>query len=287
MVMTRRLLLVMGQSNALGVCVAANVNNYTNFATPVAAIPYVSRGLNSADPPSADVLDPASGVRSLGPRLISLGGSFGVGTCGPEVSMGKDLHRMMPNEWAVGLIGIDGSSMDRWKPTTTYPTGGPPFWNAAEGDSILYDTIDDIQRKTQSSLRRGAVAWLQGTSDALSGALAAAYLTNVNALFDQMGARYCAAAGDLCISVDRISQRFIDNFEGGVPDGPTVRTAETTFVAANPRRRALINTDDLELRDNAHFADNSYATVGVRHAAAIFRMVGGGGGMIGAGIGLR
>lgn len=189
---------------------------------------------------------------------------------------------MMPNEWAVGLIGIDGSSMDRWKPSTTYPTGGPPFWN-----ETMLDTIEDIQRKTQSSLRRGAVMWLQGTSDALSGALAAAYLTNINALFDQIGARYCAAASDLCISVDRISQQFIDNFEGGVPDGPAVRAAETAFVAAEPRRRALINTDDLALVDNAHFADNSYATVGVRHAAAIFRMVGGAGGMIGAGIGIR
>lgn len=282
MVMTRRLLLVMGQSNALGVCVAANVNNYAGFATPNANIPYVSRGLTGGDPPGGDVLDPASGVRSLGPRLISLGGSFGVGTCGPEVSMGKELHRLMPNEWAVGLIGVDGSNMDRWKPTTTYPNTGPPFWHAT-----MLDQIDDIQTKTQSSLRRGAVAWFQGTSDAIDG-IESDYLTNINAMFGAIGAKYCATASDLCISVDRISQQFIDNF-GSPADvgGPVVRAAETSFVAAKPSRRALINTDDLALRDNAHFADNSYATVGVRHAAAIFRLVGGAGGMIGPGIGLR
>lgn len=198
--------------------------------------------------------------------------------------MGKELHRMMPNEWAVGQIWIDSSSMDKWKPTTVYPNTGPPFWHAT-----MLAQIEDIQRKTQSSLRRGAVAWLQGTSDAIGG-IESAYLTNMNALFGAIGARYCANADDLVISVDRISQLFIDNF--GAPantGGPVVRTAETTFVAAKPSRRALINTDDLALRvDNAHFADNSYATVGVRHAAAIFQLIAsGGGGMVGPSIGLR
>lgn len=284
MVMTRRLLLVMGQSNAGGLCVAANVNNYTNFATPDANIPFVSRGRTAGDPAGADVLDPVSGVRGLGPRLISMGGSIGTGTCGPEVSCGKELHRLMPNEWAVGQIWVDASDMDKWKPTTTYPAAGPPYWHA-----MMLDQIEDIQRKTQSSLRRGAVLWAQGTSDALSAGLAAAYTTNINALFNAIGSRYCANATDLLVSVDRISQLFIDNFVGAAADGPTVRAAETAFVAAKPSRRALVNTDDLALRvDNAHFADNSYATMGVRHAAAIFRLImSGGGGMLGAGIGIR
>jgi hypothetical protein len=282
MVMTRRLLLVMGQSNAGGLCVAANVNNYANFATPDANIPFVSRGLLAADPPNGDVLDPVSGVRGLGPRLISMGGSLGVGTCGPEVSMGKELHRMMPNEWAVGQIWIDSSDMDKWKPTTVYPNTGPPFWHAT-----MLAQIEDIQRKTQSSLRRGAIAWLQGTSDALSAPLAASYLTNITALFSAIGARYCANASDLVISVDRLSQVSIT--AGAVTDGPAVQTAEASFVAVKPSRRALINEDDLALRvDNLHFADNSYATVGVRHAAAIFQLIAAGaGGMVGPSIGLR
>jgi hypothetical protein len=284
MVMTRRLLLVKGQSNAGGLCIAANVNNYANFATPDAAIPFVSRGLLSGDPPGGDVLDPASGVRSLGPRLISMGGSLGVGTCGPEVSMGKELHRLMPNEWAVGQIWIDSSNMDKWKPSTVYPNTGPPFWHEQ-----LLDQIEDIQLKTRSSLRRGAIAWFQGTSDAIDG-IEDDYLTNITDMFTAIGERYCDDPDDLVISVDRISQQFIDNF--GSPaetGGPVVRAAETSFVAAKPSRRALINTDDLELRvDNAHFADNSYATVGVRHAAAIFQLVASsGGGMVGPSIGLR
>lgn len=285
--MTRRLLLVMGQSNAGGLCIAANVNNYTNFGTPDASIPFVSRGLLSSvgdAPAGGDVLDPISGVRGLGPRLISMGGSLGVGTCGPEVSCGKELHRMMPNEWAVGQIWIDASDMNKWKPSTTYPNTGPPFWHAS-----MLAQIDSIQLKTQSSLRRGGVLWAQGTSDALSGALAAAYPTNVDAMFNAIGARYCATATDLLISVDRISQQFIDNFSGAATDGPTIRAAETAFVAAKPTRRALVNTDDLALRvDNAHFADNSYATMGVRHAAAIFQLIAAssGSGMVGVGIGL-
>lgn len=282
MVMTRRLLLVMGQSNAGGLCIAANVNNYTNFATPDPNIPFVSRGLLSGDPPGGDVLDPVSGVRGLGPRLISMGGSLGVGTCGPEVSCGKELHRMMPNEWAVGQIWIDASDMDKWKPSTVYPNTGPPFWHAT-----MLAQIEDIQTKTQSSLRRGAVLWSQGTSDALSAPLAGAWLTNVTALYSAGGARYCASADDLIIAVDRISQATID--AGAVTQGPTVRAAQTSFVAAKPARRALVNSDDLALRvDNLHYADNSYATMGVRHAAAIFAMIAGGsGGLMGPGMGLR
>lgn len=281
MVMTRRLLLVMGQSNAGGLCIAANVNNYANFATVDTNIPFVSRGLLSGDPPGGDVLDPVSGTRGLGPRVISMGGSLGTGTCGPEVSCGKELHRMMPNEWAVAQIWIDASDMDKWKPSTVYPNTGPPFWHAT-----MLSTIESIQTKTQSSLRRGAVLWAQGTSDALSAPLASAYLTNVTALFNAIGARYCTTATDLLISVDRISQASID--AGAVTQGPTVRAAQTSFVAVRPDRRVLVNSDDLALRvDNLHYADNSYATMGVRHAAAIFNLISGGASLMGPGIGLQ
>lgn len=287
MVMTNALFDVGGQSNAIGIGVGADVSNYPGFTTPLAAVPIINFNGRSDNPPTM-TRDPAvSGSRALAPRAISMGGSFAAGTHGIEVTLGKELHAnpILAGQVRLFQCGLDGSTMDRWLPGSAFPTGGPSWFDQ------YVDAIKSAQLTMRASLRLGGIAWLQGTSDALSEALANAYYDNLNTFFRALrfGTGGFTGFGAFAITIDRISMDFINNF----PDqnaqlfGPIVRAAQERFVRDNPRCE-IVNTDDIGTFDNAHYNSNGLATLGVRHAAALVRIVTDGAiPLLGPGIGLR
>lgn len=253
-----------GQSNDIGVCVAADVSNYGGFATTVSAVQIVTVLGKTGDPPSSVTRDPVSGTRDLGPRLIGAGAPFNPGTCGFMISKLKELHANAELAGRVnGLsIGLDGSTADRWVPSSAFPSGGPPWFDT------FVAHIKAVQTATNSSIRLGGFSWEQGTSDALSGPLSAAWYANfdlmVNGLWNAFSCRFPVVVG-------RISQDFITNYPGAATNGPTVRAAQVQWCGDN--RMPFINTDDLTTMPpdpgyNPHYDSNSTATLGVRYAAA-------------------
>lgn len=260
-----------GQSNEAGVCVAGDVSNFAGFATPVPAIRYFRYLGKSGDPPSSVVRDPVSGVGDLQPRVIGGGAPFNPGTCGPEISMLKTLHAdsRFANRVCGLSFALDASDTGRWTPASAFPTGSvafpgsPPNWFAT-----LVATIKEAQTLTNSSIRLGGLCVENGTSDALSGALAGAYYANmdaiVNALWDAFSCKFLVVLG-------RISQDFIDNFAGAATDGPTVRAAQMQWAGDN--HMPWIDNDALVTMApppayDPHYNSNSIATLGVNRAVA-------------------
>lgn len=274
----RQLIVGLGQSNEGGIGVAANVTVFQGITNPYAAVPTMSRGSKLTDPPNV-VFDPASGSRALSPRTVSLGAPYSVGTIGILPTMGRILDAARPGVWAMGEVWLDGSSLQtRWMPGSAYPIGGPPWFTQVVG------YIQNMESTMGAAL--AGIVWIQGTSDALAIPDQDNYLSNLVTFFSTL--RAVPGWSNVAITVDQISSQFIANFDGGsaVVGGAKVRAAQQTFVSSTART-ALVNTDDLALRDNAHYADDSYAILGIRHANAMLALLGIQTGFVGLGIGLR
>lgn len=275
MVAARLAYAVLGQSNATSPGIAANVTVYPGFATPYPAVLMMER--SSKLTPLAVVSDPASGSRSLAPRTVSLGSPYDVGTAGIEITYGQTLDKSMPGKVCICKVTLDGSGLENcWLPGGAYPSGGPPWFTQVVG------YIQTMLTTMDATL--AGIAWLQGTSDALEVPDQDNYLANLITFFTAI--RAVPGWSNVAITIDRISSQFVANFSGAAVGGPKIRAAQQAFVNVTPRT-ALINTDDLALRpDFAHYADNSYATLGIRHAGAMISLTGSWSGYVGLGIGL-
>lgn len=263
MVAARKLIVVMGQSNAGSPGIAANVTVVPGLTTPFAAVPQMERG--SRLTPLEVVSDPASGSRSLGPRTVSVGAPYNVGTFGPELMLGRTLHEARPGIWAMGKVWVDGSGLENcWLPGGAYPEGGPPWYTQVVGHIQAMETAMDAQL--------AGISWFGGTTDALEVPDQDNHFANLITLFTAL--RAVSGWSQVAITVDQIHDTFISSFGGATVGGPKVRAAELAFVAAMPRS-AIVATNDLALLpDNAHFADNSYAILGRRHGVKMLELLG-------------
>jgi len=269
-VVANALFVGIGQSNEAGVCVAADVNNFSGFATPQPAIRYFRYLGKSGNPPSSVVRDPVSGVGDLQPRVIGAGSPFNPGTNGPEISMLKTIHAdsRFANRVCGLSFALDASDTGRWIPSATFPTGSVAYpGTPANWFSTLVTNIKEAQTLTNSSIRLGGLFVENGTSDALSGGLAAAYYPNMDAIVNGL---WNAFSCHFPVVIGRISQDFINNFAGAATDGPTVRAAQVQWAGDNGM--PWIDNDALVTMSaspyDPHYNSNSQATLGVNRAVA-------------------
>lgn len=250
-----------GQSNEIGVCIAADVDNFTGFNTAEPTIQGFDYYGKTGNPPSLITRDPVSGTRDLAARLIGAGAPFNPGTCGFPISKLKTLNAdsSLTGRCRWLAFGLDGSTADFWVPGSSFPSGGPPWFDT------FVAQIRACQTLTNSSIRLGGLSWEQGTSDALS-SLANSYYANLSAIMTGLWNSFNCK---FPVVIGRISQDFINNYPGASTNGPTVRAAQIQWCGDNGM--PFVNTDDLVTMPpdptyNPHYNSNSTATLGVRYA---------------------
>lgn len=240
----KRLVIIAGQSNGYGKCVAANVNNFANFNTPYANVQLYDHNALDQDPPTW--VDEA--WRSLQARAIADGASYPIGTCGTEISMGITLDQSNLGTWSIAKMCIDGSGLEANWISATYPTTGTKL------QQLFTQFIQ--ARLADKGAVLGGIVWIQGENDAGSSPANTDYYANLGTL---LGGLRSTFSGNWPIVIHRLS-----NKNQGIASA-TIRSAEESYAAVNPR--CYISTgDDLSLRDAAHYVDNDYATLGVRIA---------------------
>lgn len=118
------------QSNNLGLGVAANIAaaGFPGIDSPLAAVGWYRRGGNSGTKPL--IVEAATTLR---PRVTNFG-SYAAGTCGIELTLGRDLNTGEPNVWNGIQIGIDGSGFhDEWD-NPAFPGAGETMLSIVTAD---------------------------------------------------------------------------------------------------------------------------------------------------------
>ncbi len=253
---TVNLVIVAGQSNALGYGAAAD-ELPPELYTPQADIRFwFEEGSNIA------ILDPALRISSgdawipLQFQVDASGSTFldDSGGFGPEVSLGRHLADVLPNDIALLKFAFNGASLV-----------GP--WNPDGGATSLYvQMLNRLNSAITDLVNEGHTVevvgffWMQGESDALNEDAANAYQENLTNFIARLRADVDVA--DLPFVFGRI-QPFLPS-----PGVEAVRLAQLAVDLGVPDTW-MINTDDLPVaEDLLHFSAAGELIFGDRMAEA-------------------
>jgi hypothetical protein len=154
---------------------------------------------------------------------------------------------------SVVKFGVGSTSLADWSPD------GGVFSNNTTPAAWLQAVrfIQDQERALKGWV--AGLVWIQGEQDATSAPLSAAYGANLTYLMKRLRQFW----PNLPVVIVRLSS------SGGGAFTATVATAQTAYVAGDPKS-ALVNTDDLSLKgDLLHYTEDSLITLGQRCAAAM------------------
>jgi hypothetical protein len=180
---------------------------------------------------------------------------------GFQQAMLRHLDYYRSNAWDVVTVAITATSLAvHWLPTGTFPTVG--------GQPNLFTqmlTVADAAAVSFSSTP-AVFVWCQGESDGADATQAAAYETNLTALFAAVRAHWPGIA----IVFNKLSSQNTNATQSA-----TIRTAQVN-VAAATSNCTLVTIDDagIMMADHAHFVSDACNALGDRFGNAIVGLLG-------------
>lgn len=246
-----RLVVIFGYSNDIGLMVTSAVTSYLGLTEPFPPVKqYDQIAFSAGNPPSFST----TSTHDMAPREGGHGVAYPDGSGGVELSMMRELVAARPADtWFVAKFCMDSSSMITNWGEPSFPTGGPPFLDQLT--TFIQDRIAeyDIENVVENVI----IVSMNGAVDL--GTNYATYLAALDTVFG--GIR--AELGNVRIVMERLTTQ--------IESTRHIIAAQEAFVAVDDGRSAWVRSDDLDLRSavNKHFADDSYATLGVRLAAGV------------------
>jgi hypothetical protein len=250
---SRKLVAILGQSNAVGQGDSALVTSRSDLSATYAAV-NVKRKTAQGPAASDPIVWTTDVTETLRPYTSSVANIAGATTTciGIEQSMGRYLDEVLADSWDLTIFGESGTSIAaHWHPSSGYPSGG---------DNLYTQALDHVDAAAASfGAEVTAVVWIQGESDAQDATRAANYETNLTAVLSGFQARWPGVP----IIINQLSVGCTAAFTS------TVRTAQAA-VAATLSGVHMIGCDDLYVDgDGFHFNSNSNAVLGDRAGIAI------------------
>jgi PKD repeat protein len=162
------------------------------------------------------------------------------GDYGSELALGHDLNDLYANRWVIAKYGVGGTSLAvHWSPTGTYPAAG-----SGNLFNLAMNWVIAAERASKAQL--GVILWIQGESDALDAAQAAAYGTNLGLFFAAVWAIRPSAKVLIC----RLPTGNSGAFKADVQAG------QDAFVAANPTKTAIYTVNEIPLDSGIHYTQS-------------------------------
>ncbi|MGL5361520.1 MAG: sialate O-acetylesterase [Bosea sp. (in: a-proteobacteria)] len=220
-----------GQSNALGMQIAANVG-----LTAVDEIKCTYKHSKLVNPP-VHITEGRTSTKPRGLLLDSI--TFPVGSCGIELALAHYLRANSSLRWELCSNAIDGSGLTAHWLNPAWPTGGPAY--LTQHLDFIQSVIDGCDGELAGYI------WAQGEYDAAStdNVLYASALASLRAA---LRARF--GTGFKFI-VHRLSSRFGGNSSG------IIRAAQEGLQQGNPDVWITYG-DQYTMRDFAHYSDEAY-----------------------------
>jgi hypothetical protein len=199
---------------------------------------------------------------------------------GPELSFGKRMSELMPNEkiaiikYAKGgsSIALHSSPWGTWDPDFESANGVNQFdhFLATMRRSLAVDDIDGDGVK--DTLIPKGIAWMQGESDANKTVETARnYESNLKRLMDLI--RTSMLVDDLPVAIGRISDSGMDE-DGKLMDHvEIVQQAQTDFVQKDGHAALIQTTKDCDFLDDGwHYTSDCYIRMGIEMAEELYRL---------------
>lgn len=247
----KRLVVIAGQSNALGLGVAASVTNYPGIATAYPAVQFVERSSVLSDP----LTWTTDALRDLSPRTMTVASQV-AGTMGVELSMGRFLQENSNAEWYLAKTAIDGSGLaNNWS---------NPAWPTSGGSLLSQFSAWISAQEAATGAGLAAIVWIQGEADSGESPDATDYQANLSSFFTSLRATH----GPFAVVLNRLSSNYFGQSLN------SVRSLQESWVATDSKA-AIVYADDLAFRDTAHFTDDSYVTLGLRLAQKVLDVLDG------------
>jgi hypothetical protein len=244
----RRLVVVAGQSNAVGTASTKLITIRPEVADPYDAVSFRQwwHTGDKTDPLTWSVVPPGP----LAPR-----DDGGVRKFSVELSLMRDLDAARPGQWVGAKVAVGGTSLyTHWKVDGGYP--------AAE--NLYHQMVDDIDATlADTGAILDTIVWIQGGEDALEPYSANAYAANVTDFIQALREHFGASWSGRFV-FDKLSVR------SSLPYQDIVR-AQQAQVAADVPNVAMVDADDLDMPYPPHYGADSYVTLGDRFAVEILR----------------
>jgi hypothetical protein len=240
------LIVIAGQSNAIGYAIAEQSDPGLGLTVPFGAVQLQTK-VGQANNPITWTFD-------LSPQALQPYTTGNVPSMGSELTMGRMLRAAAPRFNYIGKFALGDSSLAQmWIPASTYPTNpGPPN---------LYSQLVSYISTCVANSRQpvGTFVWIQGETDATVSADANAYAANLTTFIDSLRSTF----GNFRVVIVEL------NAAHSYAYASIVRAQQASYVAG-AANALLVNTDDIALGgDGIHYDARGQALLGYRVGAAI------------------
>lgn len=241
---TGQLIVIAGQSNAVGRGIAERVDVGLGLASNFASVQH-----------SAEIgiaTDPITWSFSISPEDLQPYTTGATQSMGVELTLGRMLFAA-GREPFIGKFALNSASLaGNFLSTADYPTDPGPPNLFTQLVTYIQGAIDD------SGEQLGTLVWIQGESDAGTDYMAAAYEDNLASFINDLRAEF----GNFQVVVVRLNDGCTETYKDDV------RAAQEAWVTGDANA-ILINADDLPLSDGLHYDEEEIATLGYRIGKAI------------------
>ncbi len=229
---------------------------------------WIARGvaalLLAAHPASADAPKPV--------RLFILSGQSNMAAMDPDVSFTPTLNQAFPgDEVIVVKFAVNGNLIRMWHKDWQPPEGAETRGQGRNGRH--YDTLMAAVTEAMEGKPRPAsvtFVWMQGEADANHEGYAELYDNALRGILTQLQADLNHQ--DIDMVVGRISD--FGNDRDDRPGWLAIRQIQVEFAESDPKRRAWVDTDDLNGDKNGlHYTKQGYAMLGERFAQKAIELI--------------
>lgn len=246
----RHLVVVAGQSNAVGTASIKFITERPEVAEPYPAVTFRQwwHTGDKTDPMPWNIVPPGP----LAPRVEDTG----VRKFSVELSMLRDLDAARPGQWEGAKVAVGGTSLyTHWNVAGTYPALPAGIHNLYQQ---LADDVLAIESETGSLL--DTIVWIQGGEDALEPYTASAYAANAEAFVAELHSQL----GPFRFVFDRLSSK------AALPYQDVVREQQAQ-MAVDIEDAVMVDADDLDMPYPPHYSADAYVTLGDRFANVVLR----------------
>ncbi len=242
-----RLVIIAGQSNAVGIGATSDLSD-ASYADAYPAVRYKWQISTAADNPPT--YNTRANFGDLEPIQSNL---FGI-----EASLGRALDTDGSATWYIAKFAVSETSfVANWSPDNAYPTADPDGIN-------LYTRFKNYVQAAMAEANTEDVTlcWVHGETDTRTTGGSQNYADNFEDFVTQLRA-------DLGIDLPVVYGRLNANYSWTVPERNATRAMQESMRALLPGM-SMVDQDGAELGvDNVHYTADGYVTLGERYAAKV------------------
>ncbi len=205
-------------------------------------------------------------------RLFILSGQSNMAAMNPDASFTPTVKQAFPDDEVIVVkFAVSGNLIRMWYKQWEAPPDAEVKGQGKNGrhyETLMAAVAEAMQGKPAPA--SVTFVWMQGEADAKPPGYAEIYLDALHGVVKQL--QEDLGRSDIDVVLGRISD--YGNEDQTRPGWNTIRAAQVAFADADPKRRAWVDTDDLNGNKNGlHYTKEGYVALGERFARKAIELI--------------